>query len=97
MYVSHALMYTAMYAISDIRYHYSSSNCFWILFGMTDQLLLVYPTVHPLVRVPAVDNGFDSPSVFLPHALCLSQFALVYFAVVSLLHLLANSLYSTLQ
>lgn len=72
--------------------HYSSSNCFWTLFGMTGQLLLLRPPVHPLVK--AIDDGLNSPHC-LPTSCDLSlPVWRVHFSVVPPLHPLANSLYS---
>ena len=52
---SHVLLSShQLAAIRDIQHHYSASNCFRTLFGMTDQLSLLPPTVHPLVRVLAI-------------------------------------------
>lgn len=59
-----------------IQHDYSTINCFWTLFGLTDQLLLLLPKVHPLVRVLAIDDGLPlclppSCDVSLPVCPCI--------------------------
>lgn len=61
-------------AIHDMH-HYSASSCSRTLFGTTDQISLLLPTVEPLVRELAVDDGLHSPSVSLQ-----PRFSLLYFS-----------------